>query len=178
MFRSMLMMVLCVFSAALFAGDKGERKMGKMMEGPGQEFEFIKKHDEELDLTSEQKKKIDALQEKAEKTREKMKDDPDTRKLFTEIKEARKGNDEAKLQELQGKVREMMQKQTGGEPIMGELRNILTPKQLIKLKELREGEGMKGPRERRKEKMDGGAEKTQERPDPAKGAPSLYDNEK
>ena len=152
--------------------------MNKMMDGPAQEFEFIKKHDKELDLTAEQKKKIDALQEKAEKTREKMRDDPDTRKLFTEVKEARKSGNEAKLQELQAKVREMMQKQTGGEPIMAELRNILTPQQLAKLKDLREAEGMKGPRERRKEKADGGATKTQERPDPAKGAPSLYDNEK
>jgi Spy/CpxP family protein refolding chaperone len=181
MLRATVFCSVCLaFSApSLTAGEKGERK--KMMEAPGgQEFDFIKKHEKELNLTGEQKKKIEALEEKSQKFRDKMKEDPDTRMLFKEVKEARQAGDEAKLHEIQKKIREHMQKQAGGEPPIAELKNILTPQQLIKLKELREAEGggdMKGMRERRKEKAEGPA-KPQERPDPNKGAPSLYDGEK
>lgn len=173
--RLIVAATFCVLAVpGLLAGDKGDRKEFK---GPGQDFEFIKKHEKELNLTSEQKKKISELEKKSEKLRDKMKSDPDTRKLFMEVKEARSAGDEARLEKLHGKIKEMMEKQNGGETMLGELRNILAPQQLIKLKELRESEGMKGIRERRAEKGKTPS-KEPERPDPSKGAPSLYDNEK
>ena len=178
----LLSFTLCLSLAALAGENKGRRDDDKQLaDGRMPEFSFIEKHEKELNLTPEQKKKLDALKKKFEELRESMRKDPDTRELFKELKEAREAKDEAKLKALREKVREMLAKKSGGESILAETMKILAPEQLKKLKELREaeglgrGEGMLGGEGRAAAKS---ADDPNRKPDNTKSAPKLYENEK
>jgi len=158
-------------------GDRREMREGKMGGGaPG--IENILKHEKELGLTGDQKRKLEALKEKAEANNAKMRKDPETRELFKEVAMARKNGDEEKLRQLREKVKAINDKNGGGEDVMAEVMKVLTPDQMLKLKDLRgEGggamrEGGKGENRGLKANATAG-----QKPDPAK-APSLYDNEK
>lgn len=117
---------------------KGEGK-GPRGQARGNQIEALLKHAADLNLTAEQKTKIEALKQKFEKEREAIQQDPEAKELFKQIAEARKANDEAKLKELREKVREAIKKKIGEggtEGPLAEIKAILTPEQLAKLKEL------------------------------------------
>ena len=177
--RAFLLNVLAL-GLTLAAGEKGNKgeggKGGMMKRTP--EIDFILDHAKDLSLTGEQKKKINDVKDKMENQREKNMKDPENRELMKEVMAAKKSGDEEKLRQLQLKVREKMNK-NGGEDLMSEVLKALQPEQLAKLKELRESEG--GPRGGKMAGGKGGAGgKTPEgqKPDPKKGVPSLFDNEK
>jgi Spy/CpxP family protein refolding chaperone len=182
--RAFLLSVLAL-GLTLSAGEKGNKKDGEGKGGPGgggmmkrtPELDFVLDHAKDLNLTGDQKKKINDLKDKVETQREKVMKDPENRELMKEVMAAKKSGDEEKLRELHQKVREKMNK-GGGEDMAGELFKILQPDQLAKLKELREAEG--GPRGGKMAGGKGGGGKAPEgqKPDASKGVPSLFDNEK
>lgn len=179
-----LLLTSLVLCAGLAAGEKGEKRMEKQMER-NNEFTFIQEHEKELNLTDVQKKALKTLHEKTKDSREKMMKSPEARANVEEMREARKSGDEEKMKELRQKVMAEMAKDPEHSPAanMAAIAKILTPDQLAKLRELREKEGkptMAEMRERRKgERGEKGTEKAvANKPDPTRGVPSLYDNEK
>ena len=173
-------MLACVFS--LSAGEKGNKG-----EGPGgrkgvPEFDFILDHAKDLNLTPDQTKKINELKGKVETKREAVMKNPENRELYKELMAARKSGDEEKLKDLREKVKEQMSKNGGGEELRDELMKILQPDQLAKLKELRESEG--GPGMKKGDKAErglggkGGKGPEGQKPDPNKGVPKLFEEEK
>jgi len=156
-------------------GDGGGGKGGIGKRTP--ELDFILDHAKDLNLTGDQKRQIDALKEKIESAREKIMKDPENRELMKEVAAARKNNDEEKMKELREKVREKMAK-SGGEDIAADIFKILQPDQLAKLKELRESEGGGRGKMAAGGKGPGGKPAEGQKPDPNKGVPSLFDNEK
>lgn len=177
-------LVLCAGTCSIWAGDKGEKRMERQMER-NNEFTFIEDHAKELNLTDAQKKELKALHEKTKDAREKMMKSPEARANMEEMREARKSGDEEKLKEMRQKMMAEMQKDPEHSPAanMGQIAKILNPEQLAKLRELREKEGrptMADMKERRKgERGEKAAEKAvANKPDPTRGVPSLYDNEK
>ncbi|HYG73512.1 MAG TPA: Spy/CpxP family protein refolding chaperone [Planctomycetota bacterium] len=169
---------LSLCAGGAFSGEKGNKsergeRNGKL--GGTPMIDHVLKHEKELALTAEQKKKFEALKDKAEALQEKMRKDPEARELFKEVAQARKSGNEEKLRELQTKVKELAARKGSSEEITGEGLRLLTPEQMAKLKDLRD----EGPMAMRDGK-DGGkkAASAGTKPDPSKGAPSLYDNEK
>lgn len=176
-----LFLGLLAVSLNLSAGEKGNKEgkgggMGMGKRTP--EIDLALDHAKELNLTPEQKKKLNDLKNKVEDQREKAMKDPETRELFKETMAARKSGDEEKLKQLQQKVREKMAAKGGGEDLSSEFVKILQPDQLAKLKELREAEG--GPRGGKMAGGGGGKGAAPEgkKPDASKGVPSIFDNEK
>jgi len=174
-------LVLCAGTCSVWAGEKGEKRMEKQMERNDQ-FTFIEEHAKELNLTDAQKKELKALHEKAKDAREKMMKSPEARAAMEDMREARKSGDEEKLREMRQKMMAEMGKDAEHSPAanMAQIAKILTPDQQAKLRELREKEGkptMAEMRERRKGEK-GGEKAVANKPDPTRGVPSLYDNEK
>ena len=181
-YRGLVLSVLaCALS--LSAGERPNKKgEGDGPGGPGgkrvPEIDFILDHAKELNLTADQIKKINEQKNKIEDRREKMMKDPANKELYKEMMAARKSGDEDKLRELREKVKEKMAAGGGaGEDMRDEFVRILTPEQLAKLKEIRETEG---PGMRKGERGGPGGKGGGEgqKPDPKKGVPSLFDNEK
>ncbi len=180
--------LLCcaLFSCGVLAGDApskggaGKENGRNRGQGQGKAFEFILQHEKDLSLTDEQKKKITELQRKAEQRFEQARKDPDLREPFKQMAEARKSGDADKMAEARQKLKDALDKKPGlsEESLLGDIRNVLTDPQLLKLAELHkeEGGGPKGMRDRKAGK--GGKGKGEEegkRPEPEKGAPSLYE---
>jgi hypothetical protein len=158
-------------------------KEGKRM-APDRGYELIMENRKELGISDEQKKQLEDLHYKVMEQFEKMKSDPEMADLFREAYEARQGGDKDHAKEVRRKIRAAMEKKGGPteEKVMLDFARILTREQLTKLAELREKNGMdpnpmKSLREEKKEEKDAAVTQEQ-RPDPNKGAPSLYDNEK
>lgn len=180
-------LLLCslTLGLSLSAGEKGNNKgegnkgeggkgggMGMLKRTP--EIDFALEHAKELNLTAEQKKKLNDLKNKIEDQREKAMKDPEAREVMKEVMAARKSGDEEKLRQLHEKVREKMGGKNGGEELMADFPKIFTPDQLAKLKELHKAEG--GPS--KGGKGAGGKSPEGQKPDPKKGVPSLFENEK
>jgi hypothetical protein len=155
-------------------------KEGKRM-APDRGYDLIMENRKELGISDEQKKKLEDLHYKTMEQFEKMKSDPEMADLFREAYEARQGGDKDHAKEIRRKIRAAMEKKGGPteEKVMLDFAQILTREQLTKLAELREKNGMdpnpmKSLREDKKEERDA-VVTPEQRPDPNKGAPSLYD---
>ena len=144
-------------------------------------FEFIKEHQKELNVSDEQNKKLEALKKELGEKFGKMKDDPEMKELYTELYKARQADDKEHVAEVNKKIRKAMEaKGVKPEAAMAEIGKILNREQLAKLAELRKQNGMEeNPMKKlRQDLAEEKKDENRERPDPEKGAPSLYENEK
>ena len=162
---------------------EGRKAPGADREGPVQR---ILDHATELNLSADQKTKLEALQKETTakmggEMREKFKDNPEAQEIFKELKAARDSGDETKLKAAREKYRAFALKNgagdgkiaAGGAAKMGELREklsaILNPEQLKQVKEIldaaRSGAGAGAG---------GGTEKGQ-KPDTSKEAPKVFE---
>lgn len=170
----------CGLTLSTRAGER-ERKGGMANGGP---IQHILEASKELNLTEDQKKKLHAIAKEFtaghdfESIREKAKDNPELREVMKEMKAARDSGDEAKMKELREKFRSKAGDGEKGRDgakggVLAKLKDILTPEQMMKLKEIREknGEGRGG---REGAGRDGDEEK-RSKPDASKGVPDPFD---
>lgn len=162
----------------------GER--GGMGGGP---LQHILDSAKELNLTEDQKTKLQALAKEHAANRdpaamkEKFKNNPAMMETLKEMKAARESGDEAKMKELRAKMMANGGGEGGGKgenahgEILQKLMQILTPEQMKKLKEMRENSGEhKGLERRGKEGKE--AEKGDDKsnkPDASKGVPVPFE---
>lgn len=171
-----LVFTLAASTARAEAGQGGGKfGMGKA----GGPFEFILEHSKDLNLTADQKKSIEDLKQKAMANIEKFRQDPELRKLMQEMKDARQSGDTEKMKSLREELRGKMGNGEGKDGPLEEIKKILNADQLAKVKELRAAEGGgKGEGKGMREKHAAGGGDEQARPDPAKGAPPVFDGDK
>ncbi len=172
---------LVLFSFVSIRAADGEKKRERPAGGPVQN---ILDHAKELNLTDDQKTKLEALAKATPARepgamREQMKEHPELRDTMKEMKAARESGDQAKVKELRAKI----QTTIGAEPAKdgtkpaearaeaaAKIATILTPEQMKKLKELREsgamGPAAKGP---------GAPAENKNKPDASKGVPDPFD---
>lgn len=175
------LVVAAVFGLACVAG-AGERGMGP----PAGPLQQILEHAKELNLTADQRTKVEALSKEMGGARdgamrEKLKDNPE---LAREMKEARQSGDQAKIKEAREKMREKMGANAPGAPaegkrgeVMQKLTQILTPEQMKQVKEMREKNAQEGGGPRRgKDGAGGGDANKGNKPDASKGVPNPFDN--
>ncbi len=131
----------------LSAGEAPKRPAGREGQRTGP-LAFILEHRQDLDLSTDQVQKLEALQKKVKEAFEKLRDDPQFREHFKEILAARRAGDEEKARKLREEFREQAKGKMGGgqERLKEELQGILTPEQLRKLKDLRPEHGA-GPKD-------------------------------
>lgn len=140
----------------------------------------------ELNLTEDQRTKIQALAKELgaghdpAAMKEKFKNDPAKMELLKEFKAARESGDEAKLKELRAKLfagagGEGAGKGEGIRDMFQKLRDILTPDQLAKLKEMREKNGERPGAGARSKEGDKGADNKSNKPDASKGVPVPFE---
>lgn len=157
--------------------NKGPAAGGNNREG----VEFILEHEKDLDITSDQKQKLEDLSTKITTQREKLRQDPEMQELYKDAKEAQDSGDKEAVRAARKKIREAMEKKTGVklENVIADVAKILHPDQLKKLAELRKNAGMENPlktaaADKQAEKDDA----NHKHADVSKGPPNLYDNEK
>jgi len=182
---------LIALAAIVLALDARAGQPGGKADGPRAGLiEQILEHATELNLTADQKTKLEALQKEnvaklGENMREKMKNDPAAREVMKEMREARQSGDEAKIAAAREKVKEKLgadglpgagKPGEGGGDMREKLQKILTPEQMVKVKEIMENNRGKmregGPRGK------GGESKEEkgQKPDPTKEPPKVFDN--
>lgn len=153
----------------------------------------ILQHATELNLTADQKTKLEALQKEnagklGDNMREKAKNDPAMREVMKEVREARQSGDEAKIAAAREKMREKMG--TDGTPGAGKpgeaggdlrekLSKILNPDQMAKVKDIMEsnrGKMKDGPGGGRPGRGGDSKEEKGQKPDSNKEPPKVFDN--
>ena len=127
------------------AGGK-EKKKGHAGAGTGV-LKPIFDHAADLNLTDEQKTKLDKIKSDLDAAEEKVKSDPEVVSLQSQIKEAKAANDKDKMKTLHKELKDLIEKK-GGDPSAAALKDadaVLTPDQLAKLKEIeKEAHAAKG----------------------------------
>ncbi|HYF51368.1 MAG TPA: hypothetical protein VEJ63_18280 [Planctomycetota bacterium] len=195
--RNFICMLLAgALAANVYCGDeeapKGKRpakESGKERKKVGAQYEqqwdrgfdLLKENEKELNLSDDQKKKLESLRKEIGEKLSKLKDDPEMIELYTEMYQARQVEDKEHIAEVQKKIGKALDKKgLDREAMMLQFGKILTPQQLKKLAEIRKKNGMEeNPMKKvREERAEDKKEAERERPDPNKGAPSLYENEK
>ena len=189
--------LFCALNAAAEGVGGGARSGGSKSDGGGRdsnyilgpyrqpEMALIQEHAKELGITSDQRKKLEYLQDKIDQSRDKVLR-ATQKDLFKEIIVSKKDGDEEKMRELRDKAREIVTKSGAGDELKDEYAKILSPEQIAKVKELKERggdrkvadkpeKGDRGDREREKER-DREAAEVKKPVDPNK-PPSLF-NEK
>ncbi|MBI3831356.1 MAG: Spy/CpxP family protein refolding chaperone [Planctomycetes bacterium] len=146
-----LLLGILLFTGPLAAADAKSRPSGPMHEGP---LAVILEHRQELNLTSEQIQKLEAVKKEADEFREKLMNDPQMREMFKQMREGKAKGGAAPTSQQREELREKMKAKFGGqmEHFKEELRGILTKEQLMKLRELLpsmkagQGRGKGGPK--------------------------------
>ncbi len=173
----------CLSISSLGAADGGGLGKGN---GPLQQ---LLDHAKELNLTDDQKTKVEALQKEIggamrdpAAMREKLKEHPELREIMKELKAARDAGDEAKLKELREKLRAAQGPDAPAKPgeggrgeIIQKLAQILTPDQMQKLRALREQSGGPGPRAGGPGGKAPAADDKRAKPDASTGVPDPFD---
>jgi Spy/CpxP family protein refolding chaperone len=120
------------------AGAKEKKgKGGGHAAGLGGIFKAIADHAADLNLTDEQKDKLQKLKSDTEAAAEKIKGDTEIANIQAQIKEARQAGDKDKTKALHKELRDAMDKK-GGDPLLAATKSaeaILTPEQQAKLKD-------------------------------------------
>lgn len=166
------LLAMCVFGASQAAENKAGKRDFPMAGGP---LQHILEHAKELNLTAEQKTKLEALVKEMAggDKREKLKENPEARELFKEMMEARKSGDEEKLKLLRQKMMEKVGGGNGQEGLLPKIASILTPEQMKQVREIaQEARAKMG--EKFGGKDGGKPEDKSTRPDPNKGAPEVF----
>ncbi len=133
----------------------------------------------ELNLSDDQKTKLQALVKEVAGSHdkgamaEKIKNNPELRETFKEMKAAKEAGDEAKLKELRQKLMAGEGKAGAGKgeghgEILQKLAQILTPEQMKKLKEMRESRENKGS-------AASNSNDKASKPDASKGVPKVFE---
>ena len=172
-----------ILAAPLCFGAAGGEKKGKGadqgLNGPGP-VEFILDHQKDLNLDATQVSKLTDIQSKISTQKEKLKQDPEIRDLYRAAAEAKASGDQEAVRAARKKMREAIEKKSGlkFEEVMADALKVLHPDQQQKLAELRKKSGLDAnPMQTLKgQKNDETADANHQKPDVAKGAPSLYDD--
>jgi len=86
----------------------GKNKRGLNQDGGG--IQFILSHKTDLNLDASQLSQLNAINDKIETQREKLKQDPEIRDLFREMHDAQESGDQQAVRPARKKLREAMEK--------------------------------------------------------------------